>query len=341
VKLSIKKVFFCLALVISILSSQVHSSSLVTNSNAFDEKSCFRKQYESYDTWLDQVTKETKQYTKSQYRIKNRLRNFQRFFKREDFERFQSSLSCSTFTYAVNSVPVQGYVMKPKADGPYPVLIFNRGGNGNFGHVDFTTLMSRLFPLTEKGFIIIGSQYRGTFQQNPVYRDEFGGRDVDDVVALAELIPSIYDADTDRIGMFGSSRGGMQTFLALRQLKNIKAVAAVSGDSDLIQGLEYRPEMERVYYSRIPNYEDNKQRELEKRSVLRWADQLNKSIPILLIHGDNDKRVSVNHSLRLDAKLTALDHPHKLVIYPGEGHNLYKYKSQSIQELSRWFKQHL
>jgi dipeptidyl aminopeptidase/acylaminoacyl peptidase len=323
------------------LAHQAYSSSLINDNNVLDEQLCFRNQYESYDTWLDKIKEETEQQTKSEYRIKQRLRHFQRFFKRDNFERYQASLACSTFTYAVNSTPVQGYVIKPKAEGNYPVLIFNRGGNGNFGHVDFTTLVARLFPLAEKGFIIIGSQYRGTFQRNPIYRDEFGGKDVDDVVAIAGLIPSIEGANTTRIGMFGSSRGGMQTFLALQRLDNIKAVAAISGDSDLIQGLEYRPEMERVYYNRIPNYEQNKQQALEARSVLLWADKIDKDIPILLIHGDKDKRVSVNHSLRLDEKLTALNHPHKLVIYPGEGHDLYRYKSESIQELDDWFKQHL
>ncbi len=44
--------------------------------------------------------------------------------------------------------------------------------------------------------------------------------------------------------------------------------------------------------------------ELEKRSVLKWVTDLPPNVPILLLHGTNDKRVSVNHSIDLAAALS-------------------------------------
>lgn len=79
-----------------------------------------------------------------------------------------------------------------------------------------------------------------------------------------------------------------------------------------------------------------------KRSVLKWADKLDKNVPILIQHGDKDDRVSVENAKWLAESLTALKHPHKLSIYKGEGHGWSpKTKPLAIKELSDWFHQHL
>ena len=81
-------------------------------------------------------------------------------------------------------------------------------------------MLSTLFPVAEKGFAIIGSQYRGTFDKKVLLGkyDEFGGVEVADVVKLMDFIPHIADIDVNRIGMYGYSRGRMQTFLTLKKL---------------------------------------------------------------------------------------------------------------------------
>ncbi|WP_342355302.1 alpha/beta hydrolase family protein [Pseudoalteromonas luteoviolacea] len=225
-------------------------------------------------------------------------------------------------------------------DKPLPVLIYNRGGNGSFGTMVFGTMMNNLFPVADQGFVIIGSQYR---RSNSKYKllDEFGGKDVNDVVALQKFIPAIVGADSSKVGMYGASRGSMQTFLALKKMNNIKAVASIAGVSDLLKGLEYRPEMENVYKKRIPLYEKNKTSELQKRSVLRWVDQLPSDVPVLLLHGTKDKRVSVNHSITLAKAFSKTGVPHKLVLYAGDSHGLRNNKAKSHKEIANWFKQHL
>nr|WP_239480662.1 prolyl oligopeptidase family serine peptidase [Parashewanella hymeniacidonis] len=200
--------------------------------------------------------------------------------------------------------------------------------------------MRGLFPIAEQGFVIIGSQYRGSLTKEDNL-DEFGGKDVNDVVELFKLIPNIVGADAERIGMFGGSRGGMQTFLALKEVSNIKAVAASSGNYDLVRGLEIRPAMENVYKHRIPNYFVNKLQELEKRSTLQWVHQLPKDVPVLLIHGAKDKRVSVEHSEKLAAALNVHKIPHKLVVYPEGNHYFSKNRNKQQQEIVNWFKTYL
>ena len=77
------------------------------------------------------------------------------------------------------------------------------------------------------------------------------------------------NVDSTKVAMYGSSQGGMQTFLALQKMPEVKAVASIYRVSDLLRILKFRPSMEEVYKIRIPNYILNKEVEFGKRSVLK------------------------------------------------------------------------
>ena len=273
-----------------------------------------------------------KKKAKNPEQLSDALKWFDQRYNEQQFDLFKRNLSCRTFKYPVDGHLVNGFVIKPKNyHKDLPVLIYNRGGNGDFGKVVFGSMMRNLFPVAQEGFIIIGSQYRGTANENSKVQDQFGGEDVNDVKALFGYIANIKGSDPQRLGMFGASRGGMQTFLTLKQTPYVKAVATIAGPSDLQAMLEKRPRMENVYKRRIPNYTENKQAELDKRSVLKWVDELPKEVPILLLHGTHDKRVAVEQSIALAEALSTAKMPHKLVLYPEDNHSLAqnRHKSES------------
>jgi len=331
-----------LAISLIIVPLNTQASNLINNERVTDQKNCFSWVFSDYNSWRNMMSKKYKKKIKSPEKREQALTRFDSLFGQEKFDFYQSNLSCSTFNYLVDGNTVKGYVIKPKhAKGKLPVLIYNRGGNGNYGGVVFGSMMHNLFPIANEGFVIIGSQYRGTFTKNAAAQDEFGGDDVNDVIALLDFVPHIKDADQHRVGMYGASRGGMQTHLAVKRVKNIKAIATIAGSSDLLKGLSYRPEMENVFKHRIPHYNKNKVAELEKRSVLKWVDELSPNIPILLLHGTKDKRVSVNHSIDLAAALSKNKVPHKLVLYPEDNHGLRQNREQANQELVNWFQAYL
>ncbi|MCZ8529967.1 alpha/beta hydrolase family protein [Alteromonas sp. PRIM-21] len=330
-----------------LLASLLLPSFLASASNLLDhelvknERSCFSWVFSDYGSWRNQMKKKYEKSAKSEETVDKKLAWFDSMFTQEKYDLYKSSLDCSTFEYEVDSHMVKGYVIKPKgADKKLPVLVYNRGGNGNFGGVVFGSMMHNLFPIAQEGFVIVGSQYRGTHTKFDTL-DEFGGEDVKDVTALLDLIPSISGADSNRVGMYGASRGGMQTHLALKHSNNIKAIATIAGNTDLAKGLTYRPEMEKVYKKRIPNYLENKQQELDRRSVLKWVDELSPNVPILLLHGTADKRVSVKHSEDFASELVKYNIPHKLVLYPNDNHGLFKNKEAVNNELVSWFGKHL
>lgn len=332
-----------LALFLSLLAISSYSSAsiLIEHERVSNQRDCFSGFFSDYQSWRGVMKTKFEKKTKSKFALDRQLAKFDERFGDQKYEMFKAGLDCRTFEYEVDSHLVKGFVIKPKATNKeLPVLIYNRGGNGNYGGIVFGSMMHNLFPIAKEGFVVIGSQYIGTHTRSDTF-DQFGGEDVNDVTALLDFIPSITNADKNKVGMFGASRGGIQTHLAVKQSRNIKAIATVAGPTDLTMGLTYRPVMERVYERRIPNYLENKQAELDKRSVLTWVDQLNPEIPILLLHGTSDKRVSVKHSEDFAAALSKHKIPHKLVLYPYDNHGLTKNKTAANQEIVNWFKTYL
>jgi dipeptidyl aminopeptidase/acylaminoacyl peptidase len=296
-----------------------------------DPQDCFRGPFSSYENWLGVLSKHKPGFN---------VEKFEARFPQALYEERKSQLECVDFKYTVDQLTVAGYYLKPKTAGEQklPVVIFNRGGNARFGSVVFAKKMNFIGELASNGFLVIGSQYRGTssrFIKNNG-NDEFGGADVNDVLALLPILAQIPNADMDRIGMVGWSRGAMQSYLVAKKTDKVKTIVAIAGNADAEKALAWRPEMENVYKARVPNFADNREAALHKRSVIKWADALPPAAPILLIHGTLDKRVNVEQSKILSARLTELNHSHKLVIYEGDNHGLEKNRGAMLDEVLEW-----
>lgn len=295
---------------------------------------CFAT-WPTYDAWMDRIRARNAWW-------KPKLLLLPLMFPRADFERGQQQLDCSAITYENDGLTISGWMVVPKGKpgSRFPVLIYNRGGNGSFGALDFALLMSNVFPYAEHGFIVLASQYRGVPETDPKRFgvDHFGGDDVRDVTRLIELAKRLPNADPHDIFMLGVSRGGMMSFMAARHSRDIKAMAVISGVSDLESELQFRPEMEQVYLERIPGYRSAKASALAKRSVLAWAQDLPEDMPVLLLHGDKDERVSVANGIRLHQRLDQLQRPNRLIVYPGDDHFLSHHRKEAIEEIVRWFR---
>lgn len=267
-----------------------------------------------------------------------------RVVPRQHFEWAQAAVDCRRVSYRNDGATIYAYVVTPKLGtaGKRPVVVYNRGGNSLFGAIDSIALFREIFPLVKAGYVVVASQYRGGTEGEPatVGVDEFGGRDVGDVLQLLKLSSSLPGVDANNVFMLGASRGGMMNYLVARQHPGIRAMATMGAPTDLSAGLKSRPEMERVYQALIPDYAKNKQVALDSRSALRWADALPADLPVLILHGEADDRVSVEDSRAMDLRLTQLGIEHKLVVYPGDNHGMQNNRRQAYGEVLTWFEQH-
>lgn len=342
---NIKKYFLliCIFSSYSVALETGDSPIFFSSSNQVVEQSnCFTEDMSSYDSWINTLINGSRHLD---------VRRIAKLIPKARFEHHKTTLDCYLFVYDVGGILVKGVVVKPKDKNmttKKPVIIYNRGGNDHVAHtLNFISLFSYHMPLAERGYIVISTQYRGakiwpaTTELN-VGQDEFGGAEIKDVISLYPIIKGIRDANETRIGMFGWSRGGMMTYLALKQSSWIKAAAVGGAPTDLLSLSKDRPEMENFVFKRlIPNYETNKKRELENRSAIYWADKLPKSVPILILHGGADFSVPVQDSSRLADKLKELKHPHKLLIVPGASHGIREKTDLVLLEIINWFDRHL
>lgn len=247
------------------------------------------------------------------------------------FHEVKSNYHCLKYTYIVEGTEVDGFYFAKKQteNTPAPTIIFNRGGNGRYGENTTFSVIGGQLALAKKGFIVLASNYRK--------QDEFGGKDVNDVVALVNIAEQLPQVDKNKIGMFGVSRGGHMTYMAAKQLPQIKSIAVWAGVSDLETSIAERPEMERVYKARIPHYASQKQQQLQMRSVIHWIDQLPAKLPIFLLHGDRDKRVHVNQSKRLAKALEANNRSVELKIFEGADHGMRPNRQEALDTVVTWF----
>lgn len=243
------------------------------------------------------------------------------------------------FDYAsFDNLKIRGFLIRPKKEGKYPVIIFNRGGNREAGAVSLDMMTQFLSKIADQGFIIIGSQLRGGARSEG--QDEFGGKDINDVLSLLDVIKSLPQADNSRVGMLGISRGVMTNFLVLKQTSLIKSCISISGIADLNQ--KDRPDMESLYELLIPDYLANREATLKERSpLLAIPEMKNKNTSHFIIHGQNDEKVNVDNALKLYAELSKNKISSRLQIFEDDNHGINQHTDELLKSVSAWFKEKL
>jgi dipeptidyl aminopeptidase/acylaminoacyl peptidase len=244
-------------------------------------------------------------------------------------------VECYKIKYLSDGLKVVGFVIKPKGDSSkYPLIIFNRGGNREYGKLTKNSLKYFEY-LSSNNYVVLASQYRGN--DGGQGREEFGGKDVNDVLNLIKMAKSLPFIDQTRIVMLGFSRGGMMTYLAIKHGAEIKAAAVVGGVSNLIQWDKERDNIGKNVLEKLiwpPNKEEYK-----KRSAYYWPEQIN--VPILILHGEDDWRVKVSQAKKLSERLKESGKVHELVIFPKGDHSLTTHRSKRNKRILDWFEKYL
>ena len=251
---------------------------------------------------------------------------------KEEFAHLEN-LDFFSITYQSDSLVINGILVEPKIEGIYPVVIFNRGGNRDFAPLNLSTIINYASKLAEQGYVIIGSNYRE--------KDEFGGKELNDVLNLTETVKEIEKADPNCIGMFGWSRGGIMTYLSLKESDKIKTAIVGNGVTDLFQLIRDRPKMETAVLAEcIPDYWQHKEMELKKRSVIYWPEKLSKQSSLLIISGKNDKRANQDFTTKFVEKLSKLEYNYEYQEFITD-HFFSNKKKELDQLVISWFNKRL
>lgn len=245
-------------------------------------------------------------------------------------------------TYWSDGLKVKGFLIKPKAKGKYPCIIYNRGGSLEFGslthHVSSIGL-GELAQLANEGYIIAASQYRGNGGGEG--KEEYGGADVNDVLNLIPLLANTPEADTSKIGIFGWSRGGAMSFLTMKRTNKIKVAVVGGAATDYLAGAKEHRRLDRHWSSFVPGYKENRTAALRQRSVIHWVDQLPRDVPFLLLQGNLDWKVKPKYILNLALEFEKYLIPYRLMMYEKGGHSIREHYEEVFRQITNWFDRYL
>lgn len=235
--------------------------------------------------------------------------NFMNYHSEEVFDIEQINLKNSLgkgcisykFTYMSDGYKIGAFISIPQSCVEDSLagkcIVYNRGGNSKIGLLNDEDT-AKLCVATNR--IVIATQYRGAGGSEGV--DEFGGRDLNDVIKLIDLCESQFSfVDMDDLCVAGVSRGGMMSYMTARQDDRVKRIIVISAVSDLFKSYDEREDMQKILYNYIGTTPEQNPDEYEKRSAIYWVNEI--TVPVLIIHSKYDEQVSFAQAQALYDKL--------------------------------------
>ncbi len=250
-------------------------------------------------------------------------------------EEIIEKIAVEKIVYDSDGLEVDGYLAYPGVlNGKLPLIIWNRGGNRLEGAIDEFLATGMFGEIASWGYVVLTSQYRKD--------DEFGGKDVNDILNLLTVAESLEFCNTDLIGMEGWSRGGMMTYRVLTMTDKIKCAVIVSGLANLNRWEKDRMKLSDIYPEIFGGPDESDIREnLKNRSAVNFAETICPVTAILLIHGTDDNTVSCDDSVEMNKLLCNKERDLELRIIEGGDHYLRKFRKEVSELRKEWFRNYL
>jgi len=206
-------------------------------------------------------------------------------------------LDYSKTTYTSNDgLTIPAHLFKPlePAPGAAPAIIYAHGGqHGRFR----SRSMKNVEAMVRRGYVVLAPDYRSSAGYSREFYEaaDYGGLEIDDMLAAREFLAAMPDVDPERIAILGLSHGGYNALMSLARAPG-KFAAAVDffGPTDLVWRVTSTPDEnpnaapgDREKFARMVGKTVDEAPELYRaRSPRYLADRIQD--PLLILHGDQD-----------------------------------------------------
>ncbi|MGH9178136.1 MAG: alpha/beta hydrolase family protein, partial [Acidimicrobiales bacterium] len=203
---------------------------------------------------------------------------------------------------------------------PPPLLVWAHGGPTDQRRVTFDP---RLVFFLSRGWAVLHPDCRGTTGWGRAWaqalRGEWGGADVDDVLAGARAAVERGWGDPRRLVAMGGSAGGMTALLLLARDPGLWAAAVALYPVTDLEALSASTHRFEAHYNLgLVGPLPEAAHRYRKRSPIHLAGRI--TAPVLLLHGADDVVVPPDQSRQLAAALRGRGVPVEHHEYEGEGH---------------------
>lgn len=245
---------------------------------------------------------------------------------------------------ARDGVEIEAYLTKPISmakDIKLPAIIFPHGGpmSRDFSGFDY---WSELFA--NRGYVVFQPNFRGSsgygYEFEMASIEGWGKAMQDDLQDAANWLSEQNIIDSNKVCIAGASYGGYAALMAaVKHSETFKCAASFAGVSDieLIVSNARKFTNSDVVKKQFGTDSD----ELEASSPVNFAKEIN--IPILLIHGTDDRVVPIRHSRNMADELEDYDKEVRYVEIENANHHLsvQSHRLQTLEEMVSFFDKHL
>jgi fermentation-respiration switch protein FrsA (DUF1100 family) len=241
--------------------------------------------------------------------------------------------------FEVDQLKIIGQLYLPGNEGLFPVVIICHGIPSGIpkdpGDGGYPALAAKI---CNSGLAAITFCFRGTGTSEGDFDIMGWSRDLSGVIDFVWLQA---DLDRSRIALLGFSAGGAVAICVGAQEKSVVAVAACASPADF-DSLVSNPEESIKYFRKIgiiknkdfPEFDGDWADNFKIVDPLYYVSEVSPR-PFLLVHGDKDDVVNVEHARKLYEKA---GEPKKLVILKDAGHRLRK-DDRAVKIVIDWLKE--
>jgi dipeptidyl aminopeptidase/acylaminoacyl peptidase len=242
---------------------------------------------------------------------------------------------------------IQGWLCYPREYDParrYPLVVQVHGGPASIARPRWPRAFFNVTPLSQEGYFVLSPNPRGSLGEGEDFTRanirDFGYGDLRDILAGANYVVKHFPVDSNRVGITGWSYGGYMTMWAVTQTSRFRAAVVGAGIADW-----------RSYYGEndidewlIPYFGASV---YDNPAIYARSSPINfitkVKTPTLMLVGDRDGECPAPQSFEFWHALRDLGVPNRFVVYPNEGHNIYKPQHQRdiFRRTVEWFNDYL
>lgn len=253
-----------------------------------------------------------------------------------------------TFASHVDGATIHGRLLLPPGHDPsrrYPAIIgsvYSNSLRNQWGGRDAHPLWGLDQYLLQQGYVLLNVNIRGSWGLGREFRRrmqrDYGGIDVEDIYSSVLYLEARGDVDMERVGLWGSSYGGLMTAMSLFKRPGVFA-AGVAGAPATNVRHAMTGEM------RVMDRPRDFPEAYDAASPLSWVENLED--PLMIVHGMRDFIVLFGDSLVLleHAMRHGKAHHIELVAMPNAPHGwdtveLYQTRF-AFRKMADFFARHL
>ncbi len=242
---------------------------------------------------------------------------------------------------------VQGWLVYPEHFDPhqrYPMVVEIHGGPAGERTASWPSAHFDLSVMAGLGYFVFFPNPRGSYGEGEAFTranvKDFGGGDLQDVLAGVDAVLQKVPVDANRIGVTGWSYGGFMTMWTVTQTNRFRAAVAGAGIADWLSYYgENSIDEWMIPYFGASVYDDPAV--YAKSSPITFIK--NVKTPTLVVVGERDGECPAPQSFEFWHALKTLGVPTQLVVYPGEGHSFHDARDRVdvLRRTVAWFDQYL